>query len=412
MTRKSIYLPGPGTSDSAQPHLVPDAAVRGRMLFTCGVAGFNVEGKLPDSNEAQAELIFERIDSILQAADFSREEIGHWFNWAPDRLVGLSKPGSKIGPINPPWERMFPDIRSRPARHALARALDPGMHYRVEIIGVKNAPRKSYEISEQVFHTGGTEIPGFMPFGTTMGDILFTGPTFGMDSANGFLGDDPYLQAKMCDDRNHDLYRLTGHTLDHVAQMFVWYHDAKSREAAMKYTEVMFPNPSDRPAIHYVYSQLPYLIPLKIYNEKEGQFLIQYDMILVSGQKRKVINLPNTKPMDGVAGSVPSGVAMGDLCFTSVCLGQDPRTGELKGSIQDQTRQALRNAQAVVEAAGFDARDIGHVYVWYRSHDLRGDVDKVWAEIYPDPDQRPTRHCVVGDLPADALVGAEITAAR
>jgi 2-iminobutanoate/2-iminopropanoate deaminase len=281
-----------------------------------------------------------------------------------------------------------------------------GVVSRVEIIAVKKAPRTSYEV-EHVFHTGGSNIPHFMPFGTTMGDILFTGPTYGMDGPTFKVGETPYEQAELCATLNQELYRRTGHTVDNLAQMFVWYHDEASHEAAIKYTDVLFPNAKDRPAIHYIQSPLP---GGDLGNGVKGQFFIQYDIIGVRNGKRRVIDVPGIRVLDGAG--VPAGVAMGNLCFTSVVLGHDPRTGVLPDSLEEQTAAAFDNARAVVEAGGFDSADIGHAYVWYGSLAARDTVDNVWSRQFPDVDQRPARHCLVGNLPPKVLVGIELTAAK
>jgi len=390
MATTTIYLHGPALNDSTQHHLVPDAVVRGNMLFTGGVAGFDAEGRLPETHEDQAALVYDRVGAILDAAGFSWQEIGHWFIWAPDRH-------SRIGPINPHWERRFPDIRSRPAGHALARQLDPGVHYRIELIGVKNAQRRSYEINDRVYHTGGTDTPGFMPFGTTMGEIMFTGPTYGMYAATRKMGETPYKQAELCFESNQALYDMSGFALDNMAQMFVWYHDPESREAAIKFSEATFPNKRDRPAIHCIYSQLPYWADPEV----QGQFLIQYDIIGVRGQRRQVIELPGVTTMD----NMPAAVATGDLCFTSAILGG-------QGTLEQQTRTAFGNAISAVEAAGFTKTDIAHAYVWYADHAARDTVDKVWSELFPRAEDRPTRHCVVAGLPQGSLIAVALTATR
>jgi enamine deaminase RidA (YjgF/YER057c/UK114 family) len=238
-----------------------------------------------------------------------------------------------------------------------------------------------------------------------MGDLLFTGPTYGMHPETRKVGADARSQAELCARSNQELYDLAGHALENVAQMFVWYHDAPSRVAALQYTEVLFPDPGDRPAIHYIHSNLPFWAA-----EVQGQFLVQYDIISVRNARRSVINLPGVRPMD--AGSTPAGVAIGNLCFTSVCLGQDPRTGDRAPSLAEQTELAFRNALAVVGAAGFAPADVGHAYVWYGDHAAREVVDEVWARVFARPDDRPARHCVIADVPDGALVGVELTAAR
>jgi 2-iminobutanoate/2-iminopropanoate deaminase len=396
---KTIYLAQPGANDSSQRHLVPDAAVRGDMLFTGGVTGFDANGGLEELNEDQAARIYERIQSILDETGFTKEEIGHWFIWAPQRHTMITY-------VNPYWALWFPNENDRPARHALARQLDPNVHYRIEIIGVKGAKRTAYEINDAVFHTGGSGIKAFMPFGTTNGDIIFTGPTYGMYTATRKMGEDAYKQAELCAVCNQDLYNMTGHTVDNLLQMFVWYHDEESKAAAIRYTDVMFPDPKDRPAIHYIFSPLPFYVNV------QGQFLIQYDIIGVKNERRKVVNPPGVHVMDGEGGKLPAGVASSKLCFTSVILGNDPKTGVMPASLEEQTENAFNGARAVVEAAGMKAGDIGHVYVWYGDHGARETVDKVWAKQFPRPEDRPARHCVVANLPAHALVGVEVTAAR
>lgn len=400
MARKTIYLPGPGAQDSTQRHLVPDAVVVGDMLFSGGIAGIDpATGRLPETHEEQAALAYERIAAILSEAGFTADQIAHWFIWAPDRH-------SRIGPVNPHWERWFPNPQSRPARHALSRQLDPGQHYRIEIVGVGTGTRRSYEINSTVYHTGGTAIPGFMPFGATVGDVLFTGPTYGMYAANRKMGETALKQAELCRECNASLFRMSGFTEDNIAQMFVWYHDTGSRDAAVRFTASMYPDPQDRPAVHYLHSTLPY------WAEVDGQFLIQYDMVGVRGAKRRVINVPGVRIADGEGGTLPMGVVAGNLCFTSVCLGNDPSTGAMGGSLEEQTRLAFRNARSVIEAGGFSGADLGHVYVWYTDQASRDTVDNVWAEVFPRPEDRPARHSLVTGLPAGALVGVEATAAR
>src|SRR6202041_2924401 len=110
------------------------------------------------------------------------------------------------------------------------------------------------------------------------------------------------------------------------------------------------------------------------YVNVQGQFLIQYDIIGVKNQRRTVVNPPGVHVMDGATG-VPAGCAMGKVCFTSVVLGYDPKTGQLPASLEEQTANAFNAARTVIEAAGFSANDIGHAYVWYDDHAKRETVD-------------------------------------
>ena len=58
------------------------------------------------------------------------------------------------------------------------------------------------------------------------------------------------------------------------------------------------------------------------------------------------------------------GVKAGPLVVVSGILGIDPSTGKLAGdTIQDQTRQALANCRAILEAGGADLDDVIEVGV-------------------------------------------------
>jgi 2-iminobutanoate/2-iminopropanoate deaminase len=58
------------------------------------------------------------------------------------------------------------------------------------------------------------------------------------------------------------------------------------------------------------------------------------------------------------------GVRVGPTLYVSGMVGIDPATGDLAGAtIQEQTRQALRNCRAIVEAAGGRLDDVVQVTV-------------------------------------------------
>ena len=155
--REAIYLGEPAGADSTQAGLVPDAAVRGDMLYTGGVSGFDTSGKLPESNEDQAAQIYERIARILDKSGFSSDDIGHWFMWALER--------HKDRAVNPHWERWFkPSSPGTSCASELDRA-----YYRMEIINVRRTAHR-LRIT-RTCTTSGTVIPG-SPFRTTMGVYL------------------------------------------------------------------------------------------------------------------------------------------------------------------------------------------------------------------------------------------------
>jgi 2-iminobutanoate/2-iminopropanoate deaminase len=104
------------------------------------------------------------------------------------------------------------------------------------------------------------------------------------------------------------------------------------------------------------------------------------------------------------------GVKAGPFVFVSGTVGSDPSTGKLAGvSIRDQTRQALANCEAILEAAGTGLGDVVEVGVLLGDPSDFAGLNEEYARWFPqDP---PTRYVAkLGvDLPG-ILVSIRMTA--
>ena len=104
------------------------------------------------------------------------------------------------------------------------------------------------------------------------------------------------------------------------------------------------------------------------------------------------------------------GVKAGPFVFVSGMVGTDPSNGQLAGdSIQDQTRQALANCEAILEAAGAGMGNVVEVGVLLSSPSDFAGLNEEYAQWFPnDP---PTRYVAkLGvDLPG-ILVSIRMTA--
>jgi 2-iminobutanoate/2-iminopropanoate deaminase len=104
------------------------------------------------------------------------------------------------------------------------------------------------------------------------------------------------------------------------------------------------------------------------------------------------------------------GVKAGPFIFVSGTIGTDPSNGQLAGvSIQDQTRQALANCEAILEAAGTGLGDVVEVGVLLSDPSDFAGFNEEYARWFPqDP---PTRYVAkLGvDLPG-ILVSIRMTA--
>ena len=90
----------------------------------------------------------------------------------------------------------------------------------------------------------------------------------------------------------------------------------------------------------------------------------------------------------------------------------DPATGNfVEGGIQEQTRQALTNAQNILKAAGTDLSHVVKTTVYLNSMDDFVAMNEVYAQFFSQP--YPARSAVaVEKLPKGALVEVEVLAAK
>ena len=111
-------------------------------------------------------------------------------------------------------------------------------------------------------------------------------------------------------------------------------------------------------------------------------------------------------------GPYSQGVVTGGkaLVFTAGQIPLDKDTGRIKGSdIQSQTRTALQNLAAVLDAAGSGLPHVVKATVFLRNMDHFPEMNAVYSEFFPqDP---PARSAVeVARLPKDVLIEIECIA--
>ncbi len=112
-------------------------------------------------------------------------------------------------------------------------------------------------------------------------------------------------------------------------------------------------------------------------------------------------------------GPYSQGIEAAGLVFTSGQIPLDPATGAFpEGGIQAQTRQSLRNVQAVLFAAGSGMDKVIKTTVFLQSMDDFAAMNEVYAEFFAEG-ALPARSAVaVASLPKGALVEIEAVALK
>ncbi len=93
------------------------------------------------------------------------------------------------------------------------------------------------------------------------------------------------------------------------------------------------------------------------------------------------------------AGHYSQAIVYGGVVYVAGMLGVDPKEPEANpGDAGQQTRQALRNVSAVLEAAGSDLGCVVRMMIYVSGHDLWPAVNEAYAEVMGE--HRPARAIV------------------
>ncbi|RLC82406.1 MAG: reactive intermediate/imine deaminase [Chloroflexi bacterium] len=117
----------------------------------------------------------------------------------------------------------------------------------------------------------------------------------------------------------------------------------------------------------------------------------------------------STSKAPAAIGPYSQAIRAGNLVFTAGQLGINPNTGELEEGIEAQTRQALLNLKAILEAAGTSLENVVKTGVFLKDIGDFPAMNAVYAEFFPhSPPARTTLQAA--ELPKGALVEIEAIA--
>jgi 2-iminobutanoate/2-iminopropanoate deaminase len=125
--RSSFDLEGHGHGGAP----VPGVSRIGPFVATSGVRGVDcASATLPDDLNEQVKHMFLNLRTILNKAGVGPENVLKMTIW-----IAVSEARTAI---NGPWEEMFPDAASRPARHIMYYSLPGGMLVQCEALAIAN----------------------------------------------------------------------------------------------------------------------------------------------------------------------------------------------------------------------------------------------------------------------------------
>lgn len=130
----------------------------------------------------------------------------------------------------------------------------------------------------------------------------------------------------------------------------------------------------------------------------------------ISKEKRKVILTPEApKPI----GPYSQAILTGNTLYVAGQVGFNPATGKLDSTgIEGETRQALKNISAILQAAGMTLADVAKTTIYLRNVKDFEKVNKEYATFFATS-APPARETVgIADLPKGANIEISVIAVK
>ena len=122
------------------------------------------------------------------------------------------------------------------------------------------------------------------------------------------------------------------------------------------------------------------------------------------------VEVISTTKAPGAVGPYSQAIKAGDFLFASGQVPLVPETGKIiSGGITEQAEQCMKNAGAILEAAGLSYDDVVKTTVFLTNIEFFGAVNAVYGKYFQKT--LPARSCVeIGHLPKCAYVEVEVVA--
>lgn len=121
------------------------------------------------------------------------------------------------------------------------------------------------------------------------------------------------------------------------------------------------------------------------------------------------VEMIHTEAAAAAVGPYSQAVKAGGFLFTSGQLGIDSATGEIPVSVELQTRHALSNLAAILEASGASVSDVVKTSIFLTDMADFAVVNEIYAEFFTVA--KPARSCVaVAALPKGGQIEIECIA--
>lgn len=118
----------------------------------------------------------------------------------------------------------------------------------------------------------------------------------------------------------------------------------------------------------------------------------------------------NTSAAPAAVGPYSQALKINGVIYTSGQLPINSKTGEMPETVKEQTRQSLKNVEAILVEGGSDLNNVIKTTVFMTDLNYFNEMNEVYASFFKEG-AYPARSCFqVSKLPKDAKVEIEVIA--
>lgn len=123
------------------------------------------------------------------------------------------------------------------------------------------------------------------------------------------------------------------------------------------------------------------------------------------------MNLINTDQAPAAIGPYSQALDLGNMVYLSGQIPVNPETGEMAETIEEQTKQSMKNVEAILKEAGLTLSNVVKTTIFLSDLADFGAMNAVYESFLAKP--YPARSCVqVAAIPKGAKVEIECIAVR
>jgi reactive intermediate/imine deaminase len=363
-----------------------DGVLVGNTLYLSGQGSARPDGTMPTDMEGEIRQCFENIKNILLGAGMDMHNVVSAYVFLEDL--------DQYQLMNSVFREYFPE--NPPVRSTLEVGQIPGdSRIEVQTIAVQDG--------------AGKEILGWKEGGLFSQGIKVNGLLY--ISGKG-------TQIPESGGKSHDLYK-------HRVRQGILNVGSVLEMAKLGYRHIVFTNPYIMPPnqkwepMNVVYRQFfrygsaPARATITMSDIPGASSDFELSVVAVTDMKRRQVIRPNNRQPSATASPAVMAVMAGDVLYSAGLSGFVPGQGKLIDDFEYQVRQAMRNVQDVLEAAGMTFNNVVNVNVYLRDMDDYVRLNDIYASYFTDgfPARTTLQPAPDGDV-SNSLVQFSIIAVR